>query len=205
MVGLACTRTCSDGPEDPAIGPLGRSRRNGYSGQPEDDNVEWGSIRIEGSRSSLSNLAWRASLALVECLSPAAVAPRRPCMALGTNVGHGVEPVRAPGMTATHACQAQPAATPRPVQLDGLEPILRAGRQMPAFPAEQRLQAPAIGMDRSAGDGARGPRCVGHDRGALVRLQAPIGAGCSAGLASACASARSTASKTSSVEAWRAL
>jgi hypothetical protein len=135
---------------------------------------------------------------------PAAVAPWRPGVAMGADIGDRIEAVRSPRMAAADACQCQPAPAPGAVELDRLQPILRARRQVPAFPADQGLQGPAIGMNWRTGDLAQCARGGGRWPTAVIRPQAPAGAG-SACFASACSSARSTASNTRSVEAWRAL
>src|SRR3989304_6841479 len=47
--------------------------------------------------------------------APAPIAPRRQRVAFTGNVGHRIEPVRAPWMAAAHARERKPAAAPGPV------------------------------------------------------------------------------------------
>ena len=47
-------------------------------------------------------------------------------------------------MAAADPRNAEPATAPGAVRLDGVERVLRAGRQVPAFPADQRLQGPPV-------------------------------------------------------------
>src|SRR5262249_51833217 len=140
---------------------------------------------------------------------PAPVAPRRQAMPLTSNVWHRIEPVRAPGMAPADARQRQPAPAPGAVAIDGVEGVLRARRQVPAFRAHQRLQRPAIGVHRHFDQGLPGgggevfghalhctPAAATHDR---PYAEASTGAA-SVRLASALASAISTASNTKRVE-----
>ena len=144
--------------------------------------------------------------------SPPPVAPGCQGVARVGNVGDGVEPVGAPGMAAADARERQPAAAPGAVAIDGFERVFRAGRQVPALPADQRLQRPAIGVDRRLGDGLGQPPCrLRWQLRPRRPFEAPQAEACAASaagsscLASALASAASTASNTSSVEACRAL
>ena len=171
---------------------------------------------------------------------PAAVAPRRYKVVLIANIRHGIEPCSAEPVTATQTRCRQPEAAPCPVRVDGLQRVLRAGREVPAVPADERLQRPAIDMDgqfESRGEQTfYKPVPVFHREcfspspaaqavqssnviPALVESWTPgtrpemiLFPHCAASTRSApdrrasiSSSARSTASKKSSVEAWRAL
>src|SRR5690606_20028672 len=50
----------------------------------------------------------------------------------------------AKAMAAAEARNRQPKSAPRAILVDGFERILRARRQMPAIPADERLQRPAV-------------------------------------------------------------
>src|SRR3990172_6175839 len=69
-------------------------------------------------------------------------------MALARKVRHRVEAVAAPGMAAAKPGKREPTAPPRPVLVDGLARIVRAGRQMPAVDAKQRRDGEAIERNR---------------------------------------------------------
>lgn len=81
-------------------------------------------------------------------LAPPSIAPRRQPMPPFAHVRRRIEPRRPPRVAPANARAAEPEAPPRPVDLDRIERIFRACRQMPAFPAGQRLQGPTVDMDR---------------------------------------------------------
>lgn len=138
---------------------------------------------------------------------PSAVSPGGEGVLRAADVGDRIEPVRAPRVAAANPRKGEPAPSPRAVGIDGLQRVLGAAGQVPALHAEQGFERPPVGMDRSLGDRPGGPvERRSHESAldcALARgFSAPSG---SAHLLSAAVRAVSTASKTSSVDACRAL
>ena len=80
--------------------------------------------------------------------------------------------------------------------LDRLVRIDRAGRQVPALPADQARKRELIEADERVGGAARRDSERAHDAGAAWRT---------AWRATTWASASTTASNVNNVEAWRAL
>src|SRR5262245_34778711 len=76
--------------------------------------------------------------------APAAVAPGGEGMLLVPDVGCRIKAVRAPWVASAYARERQPASAPGAVEVDGLQRVLRAGRQMPAFQPEPRLERPSV-------------------------------------------------------------
>ena len=80
---------------------------------------------------------------------PAAIAPRRDGVVLAADVRGGIIAAGAPGMAAGDPGQGEPEPAPGPVQVDGVERILRARRQMPAVTAHEPRQGIAVEVDGS--------------------------------------------------------
>src|ERR1700693_898239 len=78
---------------------------------------------------------------------PAAIAPRREVVVLVSEVGHGIEAVTAPRVVAAEAREGEPAALPRPIRVDGLARIVRAGRALPTTRTDERRERDAIKRD----------------------------------------------------------
>lgn len=144
---------------------------------------------------------------------PAPIAPGCQWVALDPDVGCRVVAARAPWMTAADARGRKPPTAPRAVPVDGVERIFRACRQVSALHADQRLQRPAIDVNRRLQQQLeKGVQPV--QRAVIVilahhraRTRVPyIAARRSppARRVSISAMARSMASNTSMVEAWRA-
>src|SRR5690606_10936107 len=72
-----------------------------------------------------------------------------------SNVRHGIEAGGAKAMAAAEARNRQPKSAPRAILVDGFERILRARRQMPAIPADERLQRPAVEVNGQLQRGAK--------------------------------------------------
>src|SRR5207244_12611705 len=119
----------------------------------------------------------------------------------GQRGGHEIEPGAAERMAAQQPRQRHPAAGPQAKPADRLVGVFRAGRQVPAMPADQRREGVAIDLDQAA---SCQPGGTGHG-GEEGRAHAYSAANEPRRLASIWSIAETTASKVSKVEAWRAL
>jgi len=91
--------------------------------------------------------------------APAAIAPRQvPSRPRRQRVGHEVEAGRAERLAAQHACERHPSAGPKAMAREGFVGILRAGRQVPAVPADQGRQGELIRLHRRPGEDLRRAR-----------------------------------------------
>ena len=138
--------------------------------------------------------------------SPAAVQPGRPGMPLRPNIGDRIDPGRSKTVAAAQPRGRQPKAPPRAIRVNRLQGVLRTRRQVPAMPADERLEGIAINVNRKLQAQRQQPpsplnggvadivcHCAATDGSAPDRR------------ASISVNARSTASNTSKVEACRAL
>src|SRR3990172_5142840 len=87
--------------------------------------------------------------------APPPIAPGRKRVALGAKVGDRIEARGAPGVATREPRKCEPEASPRSVLVDGFESVLGARRQVPALEPRERLQRPAIDVDRRLEQRAR--------------------------------------------------
>jgi len=151
-----------------------------------------------------TTLVWRRISA-----APASVAPRqKPVRIGGQGLGHDIQAGGAERLAAQQSRQSHPATGPKPVTLDRLVSIVRAGRQMPAVESDQRRERIAVRLDQTAaGKSGRSARSVKQSvkrqRGGGQRRYSA--AALAARLVSIWPMASTTASKVSNVDACRAL
>ena len=126
-------------------------------------------------------------------------------MALGTDVRHGIVPMASPWIAAAKPGQGQPAASPCAVHIDGFARIVRARGEMAAMGADKARERVAISHDRGEHDGLRHPPPPSGRRVHVDGVLIAEGCAAIACFSSIWAIAFSTASKTSSVDGWRAL
>jgi hypothetical protein len=55
--------------------------------------------------------------------------------------------MRTPGMASTDPAESEPAANPNPVQIDGVDRVLRTGRQVPAARPNERRDRVTVDVD----------------------------------------------------------
>src|SRR5262245_23978009 len=103
---------------------------------------------LQAARLAQAARTWTRLHLLRGAETPPAVAPGRQRVAVLADVRRRIEAVRAPWVAAADAGDRQPATTPGAVDLDSLQRVFRAGRQMAALPAEPRLERPPVGDDR---------------------------------------------------------